>query len=895
MKRFMLILALMLPMVATWAQKWTPKTNRQYDAETVIKVKVNVNGKEVGTDPGAMIGQLAAFIGDECRAAAYGPTLYDNDDMIENIFVLRVAGSTGAALPSDMGKDITFKVFTDEDGAVYNFTKKSTFNGDGDDEAELIVLNLDKVTDVQMPTEIKVRKKISEFPCDVELADQAIYVYGEDGYTPKNESSLDGYFDWAGGATVNGAASSYATGTTVTIAEEDATDDNYFDVSISGHFVGNDGIQIGMDYNLTVGIRIEIANTPVSSISCDLTAIDEFYAYENLHDYLVSHVTILPAEANQNFYLTVSSERGGTTGFNVPTEGGYYTVSINPEDQEYTGRPAQVMIKVYVRPRSISLTNPSMEFHLGDDVKKALTDNITYTWPNGSHPGQYAKNDLEFTFDGTYVSSEGKAIQLTNGSRATATATLKNGLTVLSGDANAHYVNMVVVINSAMTKTARVNEVNYQRNVNAEKSPVLVEVNNPYNEPFDYNDLAMTFTTTPAPAQVESIYEVSKVGAVTTYGFKIKAEKVSQRVVYQVKCGEELLTPLGAGEASSPWYITISATQNLVQGWNWVSFNTLAAGTPAIEDVFTVADINEARTQDQIVFNDARRGLMGDLKNINPTQGMMKVYANKATTLNLGTVNVFNNYRLDYDAQKGFNWVNNPYEFDIPADYIADYFNLPNVSEGDMMLTRNGFATYSEANGKWVSTGDFALGCGQGIIYYTTADRNHLTFNSAAVAPVRGGGRGIKAKAKAVNQIFTYDASAYADNMAIIANIEGLQNPENYSIGVFAGEECRGNGQYVEEVGLMFINAVGKRNENFTFKLFNNETGEMFDITETVTCTTIKGSLQAPVQLYAPIATGINHVTASQLGNGKTYDLSGRQVQQTQKGLYIIDGKKVIK
>lgn len=93
----------------------------------------------------------------------------------------------------------------------------------------------------------------------------------------------------------------------------------------------------------------------------------------------------------------------------------------------------------------------------------------------------------------------------------------------------------------------------------------------------------------------------------------------------------------------------------------------------------------------------------------------------------------------------------------------------------------------------------------------------------------------------------------------------------------------------------MFINAVGKRNENFTFKLFNNETGEMFDITETVTCTTIKGSLQAPVQLYAPIATGISHVTASQLGNGKTYDLSGRQVQQTQKGLYIIDGKKVIK
>lgn len=129
----------------------------------------------------------------------------------------------------------------------------------------------------------------------------------------------------------------------------------------------------------------------------------------------------------------------------------------------------------------------------------------------------------------------------------------------------------------------------------------------------------------------------------------------------------------------------------------------------------------------------------------------------------------------------------------------------------------------------------------------------------------------------------------------MIANVQGLQNPEDYSVGVFAGEECRGCGRYVEEAGAMLINAAGNRNEKLTLRLYNHQTGEMFDISETVKCTTILGSLQAPVQLNAPVATGISNVSPSQMGNGKTYDLSGRQVQQAQKGLYIIDGKKVIK
>jgi hypothetical protein len=46
--------------------------------------------------------------------------------------------------------------------------------------------------------------------------------------------------------------------------------------------------------------------------------------------------------------------------------------------------------------------------------------------------------------------------------------------------------------------------------------------------------------------------------------------------------------------------------------------------------------------------------------------------------------------------------------------------------------------------------------------------------------------------------------------------------------------------------------------------------------------------------VFADESTGINAVAAEQAVNGQTYNLAGQRVAQPQKGLYIVNGKKVI-
>ena len=45
---------------------------------------------------------------------------------------------------------------------------------------------------------------------------------------------------------------------------------------------------------------------------------------------------------------------------------------------------------------------------------------------------------------------------------------------------------------------------------------------------------------------------------------------------------------------------------------------------------------------------------------------------------------------------------------------------------------------------------------------------------------------------------------------------------------------------------------------------------------------------------YNGIPTGINSILAEAVENGKVYNLQGQKVQKTQKGLYIVNGKKQV-
>ena len=138
------------------------------------------------------------------------------------------------------------------------------------------------------------------------------------------------------------------------------------------------------------------------------------------------------------------------------------------------------------------------------------------------------------------------------------------------------------------------------------------------------------------------------------------------------------------------------------------------------------------------------------------------------------------------------------------------------------------------------------------------------------------------------SDVWNYDASQYADNMAIVAEIEGLENPEDYTIGAFVGDECRGMGKVVKD-GKMMINVAGKSGETVTFRLHNEYTGEFIPLETEVRYSNGYGSLKSPLSITGPSISGISEITTGENDEETYYDLYGRKVEgELSTGIYIV-------
>jgi hypothetical protein len=133
--------------------------------------------------------------------------------------------------------------------------------------------------------------------------------------------------------------------------------------------------------------------------------------------------------------------------------------------------------------------------------------------------------------------------------------------------------------------------------------------------------------------------------------------------------------------------------------------------------------------------------------------------------------------------------------------------------------------------------------------------------------------------------VWHYDHTQFAGNMTMVASLADVENPEDYTIGAFVGNECRGEGSF--DRGLAFITVHTDGGEEVTFRLHNELTGEYFDIDQTVTSTMRLGSVKAPVQLTSSnVVTGIATVECSAF-SAESYDLNGRAVNGHAKGITI--------
>ncbi len=329
------------------------------------------------------------------------------------------------------------------------------------------------------------------------------------------------------------------------------------------------------------------------------------------------------------------------------------------------------------------------------------------------------------------------------------------------------------------------------------------------------------------------------------------------------------------------------------QGWQWrtipyADFNALNG----LQTVFG-NELIEIRTQNGQLYNDPVYGYFGDTDLLDQNVGfklkmegmdMLKSYVFYGGSLSINNVSL----------RKGWNYLPNPY---VTVQTLGDAFSLNKVLvDGDRIVSKTGgFAEY--ANGQW--TGNLTtLQPGESYLFFNAGDANRSFIYADELNPANARRASARATQESSPSIWQYDASRFRDNMTIIASIDNRPAAGHYSIGAFVGDECRGEGVAVD--GRLFITVHANNGEVVSFKLYDETTGQVYDIDQQLPMQQMLGTVKQPYSMTAnDVVTSIDDLpTASFRQQGRSYDLLGRPTTDRQmvKGqLRIVDGKKMLK
>lgn len=336
-------------------------------------------------------------------------------------------------------------------------------------------------------------------------------------------------------------------------------------------------------------------------------------------------------------------------------------------------------------------------------------------------------------------------------------------------------------------------------------------------------------------------------------------------------------------------------------GWSWVSATYVDEGMSPISlkkpdnsnaDFMTY--VVEIRTQNEMLYNDSELGVFGNITALDPAEGMFKIRGtgDVANIIDCGS-NAIVASSASYNPlplRKGYNWVTYPHEFDLQLSEIP---NFATPQDGDMIIGQTTSAVYDATNGQWVGSG-FKFEAGKGYLFYTT-DENpmYLDFFFTGI-PQCYQSQPSNAPRKKPVHAWQLNNEGFVNNMPVFVRIEGLEHAEDYLIGAFVGDECRGEGSVAVD-DVLLLNVAGTAGEQVSLRLFNKVTGQEITLGQTLSHTSMIGTLRAPMTVAAPTLTGISTIAAKQHGQQRIYTISGLQLSAPRKGLNIIDGKKVVK
>lgn len=350
--------------------------------------------------------------------------------------------------------------------------------------------------------------------------------------------------------------------------------------------------------------------------------------------------------------------------------------------------------------------------------------------------------------------------------------------------------------------------------------------------------------------------------------------------------------------------VHVGAGLSLSDGWNWIS--TPSAETFPTQSEFAETfgtELEEVRARYSASFKDPVYGFFGTLSSMN---------SNTAYKLKFdGTPEQYTFYGIDnmsvvmkgMDTQlsAGWNWVAYPYEYDysveelIENDIFYSFLNAADASSELTIVAQDGSIGVVSSDGNDISyEGNLeAMVHGKCYMVYAPTACNLIWPETTRLGqrisvPVRAAGY----RTDGISSPFIYDIHQFADVMAMIATVDGLDVPENCIVGAFVDGECRGMGNYSN--GKFFIGVHGEKNDVVVFKAYDTKNDLWYDIDQLIQFTTLVGSIKEPARLSISTITSVDNVLRENT-NGTIYDVTGRRVDvSVSAGVYVTKGKKML-
>lgn len=294
-------------------------------------------------------------------------------------------------------------------------------------------------------------------------------------------------------------------------------------------------------------------------------------------------------------------------------------------------------------------------------------------------------------------------------------------------------------------------------------------------------------------------------------------------------------------------------------GWSWNTFLGNMS-EDAMHGYFDEA-VEEIRSENDLMYNDPKYGYFGTLTNlVERTCYKVKIGEDPGY---VSFVLPSDSYAADINGeaeyQPKWNWLSYNSQFDLTMD---QYFNKEEFSEGDRIVSKNeGFATYT-ANG-WEGTLEY-LRFGQGYMYYNASGETKLISYASDSEFDQPTDREYAKSAYVKSSVWTYNSAPFADNMTIIADLGSRYGTDNYSVGAFVGDECRGEGRMV--AGKCFITVHADNGETISFRLYDELTGEMRMVNEQMPFADMAGTMKRPVKMTLGESTAIDQTLLDRSG-----------------------------